>query len=52
VPTLGGHNRLPAATLEELLAGIGDAVDEVGGSVPMSFTTVAVTAVAGTPPAR
>ncbi len=52
VPTLGGHNRLPVATLEELLTGIGDAVDEVGGSVPMSYTTVAVTAVTGTPPTR
>jgi hypothetical protein len=32
------------AKLEELLAGIGAAIDAVGGSFTMRYTTVAVTA--------
>jgi SAM-dependent methyltransferase len=45
LPTMGGHNRLPPAQLQELLAGTGAAVDEIGGSFVMSYTAVVVTAV-------
>jgi SAM-dependent methyltransferase len=45
VPTSGFTNQLPAATLRELVAGIGAAIDEAGGGFTMGFTTVAVTAV-------
>jgi SAM-dependent methyltransferase len=44
VPTAGGHSRFPPAKLNELLIGIGDAVDAVGGSFTMRYTTVVVTA--------
>jgi SAM-dependent methyltransferase len=44
VPTLGGHTQLPPATLEDLLAGIGAAIDAAGGSFTMHYTTVAATA--------
>jgi SAM-dependent methyltransferase len=44
VPTHGGHSRLPAERLAAVLAGIGDAIDAVGGSFPMRYTTVTVTA--------
>ena len=44
VPTAGGHSRFPPATLEELLAGIGTAIDEAGGSFTMRYAVVAVTA--------
>ena len=38
LPTSGGHTRLPPAEREEVLAGIGAAVDAVGGSFTMHFT--------------
>jgi SAM-dependent methyltransferase len=44
VPTFGGHSRLPAAQLDELLTGIGDAIDAVGGRFTMRYAAVAVTA--------
>jgi SAM-dependent methyltransferase len=44
VPTHGGHSRFPAEQLEAILAGVGAAVDAVGGSFPMRYTTVTVTA--------
>jgi len=44
VPTFGGHTQLPPVKLEDLLAGIGAAIDAVGGSFTMHYTTVAVTA--------
>jgi hypothetical protein len=44
VPTVGGHNQIPPAALRELLAGLGAAVDAVGGSFTMHYATVAVTA--------
>jgi SAM-dependent methyltransferase len=44
VPTAGGHSRLQPAKLAELLAGLGAAVDAVGGSFVARFTTLAVTA--------
>jgi SAM-dependent methyltransferase len=45
VPTHGGANRLPPGKLDELIAGIGAAIDAVGGSFAMHYTTVVVTAV-------
>jgi SAM-dependent methyltransferase len=45
VPTFGGiGSRLPAATLAELTAGIGAAIDAVGGSFTMGYATLAITA--------
>ena len=44
VPTFGGHSRLPADKQRELLAGLGAAVDAVGGSFTMGYATVAATA--------
>ena len=44
LPTLGGHTQLPPAQLEELLAGVGAAIDAMGGSFTMRYTTVVVTA--------
>jgi hypothetical protein len=40
------------AKLEELLAGIGAAIDAVGGSFTMRYTTVAVTAARGFSPTK
>ena len=45
VPTFGGNNRLPAETMDQLLAGIGAAVDAIGGSFSMGYTTIVSTAV-------
>ena len=45
VPTFGGHSLLPAQVQEELLAGIGAAVDAAGGAFTMDYATVAATAV-------
>jgi SAM-dependent methyltransferase len=44
VPTSGGHSTFPPATLHELLAGIGAAVDAAGGGFTMHYTAVVVTA--------
>ena len=44
LPTVGGNSTLPRAKLEELLEGIGDAVDAVGGGFTMCYTAVVVTA--------
>ena len=44
LPTSGGHSLFPRATLEELLAGIGAAIDAVGGSFTMRYAAVVVTA--------
>lgn len=44
VPTIGGHRQIGAGRREELLAGLGAAVDAAGGSFTMQYTTVAVTA--------
>lgn len=44
VPTAGGHSRFPPATLEEVLSGIGAAIDEAGGSFTMRYAAVALTA--------
>lgn len=44
VPTSGGHNQLPPGTLDLLLAGVGAAIDAVGGSFTMRYAAVVVTA--------
>lgn len=44
VPTHGGHSRFPADQLDAIVTGIGAAIDRVGGSFPMRYTTVTVTA--------
>jgi len=44
LPTLGAFTRLPPDTLAEVLAGVGAAIDDVGGSFTMRYTTVAVAA--------
>ena len=44
VPTTGGFSRHPRAVQEELLAGLGAAVDAAGGTFTMSYGTVASTA--------
>ncbi len=44
VPTAGGFSRLPPGTQEDLLAGLGAAIDAAGGSFTMEYITVAVAA--------
>ena len=44
VPTSGGHSQFPPGKLEELLVGLGAAIDAVGGSFTMGYTAVVVTA--------
>jgi len=44
LPTRGALTRLPPNRLAEVLAGVGTAIDTVGGSFDMHYTTVAVTA--------
>ncbi|WP_030797374.1 class I SAM-dependent methyltransferase [Streptomyces sp. NRRL S-337] len=44
LPTQGAFTRLPRAELEEVLAGIGAAIDAAGGGFTMHYATVAVTA--------
>jgi SAM-dependent methyltransferase len=44
VPTFGGHSLFPPEKLDELLAGIGAAIDAAGGSFMMGYAAVAVTA--------
>jgi SAM-dependent methyltransferase len=46
VPTLGAHGEFPPAILAELLAGLGDVIDQAGGRFVMRYATVAVTAAA------
>ena len=40
LPTFGGYSQYPLATQQELLAGIGAAIDSVGGSFTMGYTAV------------
>jgi SAM-dependent methyltransferase len=40
LPTQGDHSQFPPEKLEELLADIGAAIDAVGGSFPMRYTTL------------
>ncbi|CAM5672372.1 Class I SAM-dependent methyltransferase OS=Streptomyces rimosus subsp. rimosus (strain ATCC / DSM 40260 / JCM 4667 / NRRL 2234) OX=1265868 GN=SRIM_038490 PE=4 SV=1 [Streptomyces rimosus subsp. rimosus] len=44
VPTTGSHTRLSPAELDRVLAGIGAAIDAVGGSFTMRYSTLAVAA--------
>ncbi|WP_242886377.1 class I SAM-dependent methyltransferase [Actinomadura litoris] len=44
LPTTGLHTRLPKDVLEEVLAGVGAAIDAAGGSFTNHFTTLVVTA--------
>jgi SAM-dependent methyltransferase len=44
LPTFGGHSQLPPAKLGEMLAGIGAAIDTMGGSFTMHYATLAVVA--------
>jgi SAM-dependent methyltransferase len=44
VPAFGGHSLIPATQHDELLAGIGAAVDAAGGSFSTHYTAVVVTA--------
>ncbi|GGV24817.1 methyltransferase type 11 [Kitasatospora herbaricolor] len=44
LPTQGDHGRLPPADLAAVLAGVGAAVDALGGAFTMEYTAVVVTA--------
>lgn len=44
LPTTGVNTRLPAEVLERVLAGVGAAIDEVGGRFTTRYTTFVVTA--------
>ncbi|MFF5768611.1 class I SAM-dependent methyltransferase [Streptomyces tanashiensis] len=44
LPTQGAFTRLPQAKLEEVLAGIGTAIDAAGGSFTMHYATLTVAA--------
>jgi SAM-dependent methyltransferase len=44
VPTHGAANRLPQAKLDQLIAELGAALDELGGRFTMAYTTVVLTA--------
>jgi SAM-dependent methyltransferase len=44
VPTFGGASQMPAEVMGELLAGIRTALDALGGTFTMDYTTVVVTA--------
>jgi SAM-dependent methyltransferase len=44
LPTFGGFSQYPPAKQQELLAGIGAAIDAVGGSFTMGYTAVVATA--------
>jgi SAM-dependent methyltransferase len=44
VPTFGLHSQIPPDEQQEILSGIGAAIDAVGGDFTMRYTTVAATA--------
>jgi SAM-dependent methyltransferase len=44
IPTFGTADKLPPATMQQVLAGVGKAIDAVGGSFTMGYATVVVTA--------
>lgn len=50
VPTFGGYSQFRPATQQELLAGIGAAIDAAGGSFLMGYTAVVATAARTSPP--
>jgi SAM-dependent methyltransferase len=45
LPTTGGMTRLEPEVLEPILAAVGSAIDDLGGSFTMQYTTLAATAV-------
>jgi SAM-dependent methyltransferase len=45
MPTTGGFGRIPENLQQEILAGLGTAIDAAGGSFTMGYDTLAVTAV-------
>ncbi|RIQ19574.1 class I SAM-dependent methyltransferase [Jiangella rhizosphaerae] len=49
VPTAGGHHRIPADRLATLLDGLGNVIDDHGGSFTMNYATIAVVADRRTP---
>ncbi|MFB7629632.1 class I SAM-dependent methyltransferase [Streptomyces sp. NPDC056149] len=49
MPTQGPFTRLPPEALDEVLAGVGAAIDAAGGGFTMRYATVAVTAVRAGP---
>ncbi len=44
VPTFGGYSQFPPAQQQDLLAGIGAAIDAVGGSFRMGYIAIVATA--------
>jgi hypothetical protein len=44
VPTFGGHSQFEPAQLDELLVGLGAAIDAIGDSFTMDYAALAVTA--------
>ncbi|MFD2356019.1 class I SAM-dependent methyltransferase [Nonomuraea ferruginea] len=44
LPTTGALTRLPPDKLAEVLEGVGTAIDAIGGSFTMAYTTMAITA--------
>jgi SAM-dependent methyltransferase len=44
VPTFGGHSQIPPEKLADLLSGIREEVDAVGGGFVMGYTAVVITA--------
>ncbi len=52
LPTAGGHNRLPPAILEQLLAGVGRVIDALGGALTMGYSAVVLTSVLTNPEHR
>jgi SAM-dependent methyltransferase len=44
LPTLGSLTQLPSDKLAQILAGVSDAIDAIGGSFTMAYATVAITA--------
>ena len=44
LPTFGFHNQLPQDRLQQVLAGVGAAIDAAGGGFTMHYATVVLTA--------
>lgn len=44
VPTMGGHNRIPEDKITRLLDGLGNVIDDHGGSFTMCYAAIAITA--------
>jgi SAM-dependent methyltransferase len=49
VPTFGGFSRIPPDQQEQILAGLGTAIDAAGGGFTMGFTTLAVSVARSAP---